>query len=118
VLDFSDRTFSIFFSQELNVDIDDPVYSKDGTSKLRRLKCYLRTVENDAAAQALQTLWDYREMRRQNGEDPVANAHGRFLQLLTRSAASPTMTPATSPSLPSTARSSGSCMPTYWRCRR
>lgn len=84
VLDFSDRTFAIFFSQELNVDIDDPVYTKDGTSKLRRLKCYLRTVENDAAAQALQALWDYREMRRRNGEERVANAHGRFLQLLAR----------------------------------
>ena len=83
VLDFSDRTFAIFFSQELNI-IDDPAYSKDGTSKLRRLKCYLRTVENDAAAEALQALWDYREMRRQNKEDRVTNAHGRFLQLLER----------------------------------
>lgn len=84
VLDFSDRTFAIFFSQELNVDIDDLTYSKDGTSKLRRLKCYLRTVENDAAAQALQALWDYREMRRQNGQERINNAHGRFLQLLER----------------------------------
>jgi hypothetical protein len=54
VLDFSDRTFAIFFSQELNIDIDDPVYSKDGGSKLKRLKCYLRTVEKGAAIQALQ----------------------------------------------------------------
>ena len=27
VLDFSDRTFAIFFAQELDVDIDDPIYS-------------------------------------------------------------------------------------------
>jgi hypothetical protein len=36
VLDFSNRTFAIFFAQELNVEIDDPVYAADGTSKLRR----------------------------------------------------------------------------------
>jgi hypothetical protein len=84
VLDFSDRTFAIFFSQELNVDIDDPAYYKDGSSKLRRLKCYLRTVENEAAAHALQALWDYREMRRKDSQERISNAHGRFLQLLER----------------------------------
>jgi hypothetical protein len=83
VLNFSDRTFAIFL-QELNVDIDDPIYSKDGTSKLWRLKCDLRTVENAAATEALKSLWDYRERRRQGREDRVANAHGRFLQLLQR----------------------------------
>src|SRR5262249_39772526 len=36
------------------------------------------------AAQALQALWDYREMCRQNAEERIANAHGRFLQLLAR----------------------------------
>jgi hypothetical protein len=84
VLDFSDKTFAIFFEQELNVDIDDPTYAKDGSSKLRRLKCYLRTVEDDDAMRALKALWDYREMRRQGKEDHVANAHGRLLQLLER----------------------------------
>jgi hypothetical protein len=37
VLDFSDRTFSIFFADELNVDIDDVAYQRNGTSKLNRL---------------------------------------------------------------------------------
>ena len=78
VLDFSDRTFAIFFSQELDVDIDDPAYAKEGTSKLRRLKCYLRTVDNDAATRALKALWDYRELRRQGAEDRVANAHSQL----------------------------------------
>ena len=50
-----------------------PCTPKDGTSKLRRLKCYLRTVENGACVSTLQALWDYREMRRQNGEERVAN---------------------------------------------
>jgi hypothetical protein len=86
VLDFSDRTFRNFFAQELDVDIDDPAYSKEGTSKLRRLKCYLRTVDSDAATRALNALWNYREMRRQREgrEECVRNAHGQLLQLLNR----------------------------------
>jgi hypothetical protein len=35
VLDFSDRTFSIFF-EELNIDIDDPRYAVNGGSKAKR----------------------------------------------------------------------------------
>jgi len=84
VLDFSDRTFAIFFKQELDVDIDDPAYAQDGASKLKRLKCYLRTVDNDAATRTLKTLWDYREMRRGGSPDRDTNAHGRLLQLLER----------------------------------
>jgi hypothetical protein len=86
VLDFSDRTFAMYFAQELDADIDDPIYAKDGTSKLRRLKCYLRTVQNDAAIRALNALWAYREMKRQRAgeEERIQNAHGQFLQLLNR----------------------------------
>jgi hypothetical protein len=84
VLDFSDRTFAIFFQQELDVDIDDPTYARDGGSKLRRLKCYLRTVDDDAATRALKALWEYREMRRHGAVDRVVNAHSRLLQVLER----------------------------------
>jgi len=40
VLDFSDRTFAMFFAEELNVDINDPAYATNGTSKLKRLRCF------------------------------------------------------------------------------
>jgi hypothetical protein len=33
VLNFSDRTFAQFFAEELNIDINDPVYSRNGGSK-------------------------------------------------------------------------------------
>ena len=33
VLNFSDRTMSQFFAEELNVDIDDPMYAVYGGSK-------------------------------------------------------------------------------------
>jgi hypothetical protein len=45
VLNFSDRTFAQFFAEELNVDINDPVYAKNGTSKAKRLRCFLQTVD-------------------------------------------------------------------------
>ena len=43
VLDFSNRTFSEFFNEELGVNIDDPRYDAEGTSKAKRLRYYLRT---------------------------------------------------------------------------
>lgn len=33
VLNFSNPTFSRFFADELNVDIDDPMYAEQGGSK-------------------------------------------------------------------------------------
>ena len=48
VLDFNDRTMAAFFAEEINVDIYDPVYQDQGTSKAKRLRCYLNKV--DAAA--------------------------------------------------------------------
>ena len=38
VLNFSDRTFAEFFAAELNVDIDDAVYAKNGGSKGKRMR--------------------------------------------------------------------------------
>ena len=33
ILDFSNRTLSAFFDEELNIDIDDKRYQEEGTSK-------------------------------------------------------------------------------------
>lgn len=86
VLDFSDRTMSSFFAEELNVDIDDPIYREEGTSKAKRLRCFLNKVDLKTTVKTLRALWDYREsIRKDNGRDEwVTNAEGRFLSLLTR----------------------------------
>ena len=86
VLDFSDRRFRDFFAEELNVDIDDPVYQRNGTSKLKRLRCYLKIVSNEAAVAALRALWNYREIRRNRDEtaEHLKNAEGQLHQLLER----------------------------------
>lgn len=92
VLNFSDRSMSGFFASELNIDIDDPVYRKDGTSKAKRLRCFLQSVDASEAVRVLRALWDYRQaIRTQNAVDEkVANAEGRFLELIARMQGLPT----------------------------
>jgi len=86
VLDFSDRTYSDLFSSELDVDIDDPVYAECGTSKGKRLRCFLQKIDNKTAIQTLQSLWEYRceLLARMRKDDPSPNAEGRFLSLIRR----------------------------------
>ena len=86
VLDFSDATFSEFFAVELDVDIDDPVYAEGGTSKGKRLRCFLSKVDNATVARTLQALSEYRRehLYSTGNEDPVANAEGRLLGIIQR----------------------------------
>lgn len=86
VLNFSDRTFAHFFAEELNIDIEDPVYARNGGSKAKRLRCFLQTVDKPIVVRTLKALWEYREALRQRSEqgDKVPNAHGHLLSLLNR----------------------------------
>jgi len=86
VLDFSDRTFTIFFADELNIDIDDPAFKVNGTSKAKRLRCFLQSVDKATVARSLNALWEYREaLRERSGKaETINNAHGKFLELLNR----------------------------------
>lgn len=86
VLNFSDRTFAQFFAEELNVDIDDPAYARNGTSKAKRLRCFLQTVDRPTVSRTLNALWDYRQaLRLRDGrEEQVANAHGQLLAIINR----------------------------------
>ena len=86
VLNFSNATYATFFAEELNVNIDDPKYSAEGSSKGKRLRYFLRTVDDALVVKTLKALWDYRDMLRvrTGDEEKLPNAHGRFLELLTR----------------------------------
>lgn len=86
VLNFSDRTMSQFFGEELNIDIDDPRYKLHGTSKAKRLRCLLQMVNTLTAVRTLNALWEYREAVRQSAgrDETVPNAHGRLLDLINR----------------------------------
>ena len=86
VLNFKDRTFAQFFAEELNVDINDLTYLKNGTSKGKRLKCFLQAVDKTSVVKTLYALWEYREiLRKRAGKaEEVANAHGQLLTLIAR----------------------------------
>lgn len=86
VLDFSDRTMSTFFAEELNVNIDDDAYREQGTSKAKRVRCYLNKVDLATSVKTLRALWAYREGVRKHHSraEWVPNAEGRFLSLLNR----------------------------------
>lgn len=86
VLNFSDRTFSEFFHEELQIDIDDPLYARNGGSKAKRLRCFLQTVDKPTVARALKALWAYREaLQQRSGQtDDVQNARTRFQSLINR----------------------------------
>lgn len=86
VLNFSDRTFSQFFAEELNYDIDDPAYTVNGRSKGKRLRCFLQTVNIPTVVRMIKALWEYREAVRARDHQPdtVENAEGRLLALINR----------------------------------
>lgn len=86
VLDFSDRTFRDFFADELNIDIDDSTYAREGTSKAKRLRCFLRSVDSSTVVRTLKALWEHREALRVRHarEEWVPNGQGLLLQLIDR----------------------------------
>jgi hypothetical protein len=61
VLDFSDRTFAMFFDDEFRIDIDDQKYQKRGTSKANRLRSFIDQEDEYIVAKVLRELWRHRE---------------------------------------------------------
>jgi hypothetical protein len=104
VLKFSDRTFAQFFDEELHIKIDDPRYSKNGTSKAKRLRCLLQMADKATVVRTLLALWEYREALRKREARPetLENPHGQLLALIGRLQASSTTLASTTK--PSTAR--------------
>lgn len=102
VLSFSDRTFALFFANELNIDIDRPQYAQSGNSKAKRLRCFLQTSDIPTVIRTLNALWEYREaLRQRNGQaETVDNAHGRLLALINKLSGGPSATPVVDPAAP------------------
>ena len=86
VLDFSDSSFSEFFSSELKINIDDPKYAANGGSKGKRLRYFLQTCDDQTSVRALAALWEHRGeyLARSGGKDPVVNAESRYRGLISR----------------------------------
>ncbi|AKF40333.1 TPA: restriction endonuclease [Yersinia enterocolitica] len=62
VLDFSDRTMRNFFEEELSIDIDDEIYQEDGSSKAKRLRCFIKKTDRESVLIVLDKLWNYRKV--------------------------------------------------------
>ncbi|MGE3509628.1 MAG: restriction endonuclease [Vicinamibacterales bacterium] len=86
VLDFTDRTFRAFLVEELGIDIDEPKYSQEGSSKAKRLRYFLKSCGPDLRVKTLCALWDYRETnrRRSGDEESVPNAETEFWAMVER----------------------------------
>ena len=84
VLDFSNRTFADFFVRELDIDIDAPRYATSGSSKAKRLLCFLEKVDDSTAARALRVLWEHREAMRRGEPDSYPRAAGQYAALIAK----------------------------------
>lgn len=86
VLHFSNRTFAEFFDQEMDIDIDDPRYDEEGTSKAKRLRFFLKTSDPQIRVRTLLALWNYRETNRRRNriEETIPDAEREFYSLVER----------------------------------
>jgi hypothetical protein len=87
VLDFSDRTISEFFEDEFGIDLEDPLFSANGSSKRNRLTTLIATEDAYTVAKVLRALWDRREglMRRSGAkkdEDAEKETTRVFLEIV------------------------------------
>jgi hypothetical protein len=106
VLKFSDPTFARFFDEELGVNIDDPKFAKNGTSKGRRLKHFLQISEVPLVVRTLNGLWEFRgALRMRSGAaESVPNAESRFADLIRRLQLEVTASPRPVPKPPTPSR--------------
>ncbi|WP_081620114.1 restriction endonuclease [Thioalkalivibrio sp. ALMg9] len=91
VLDFSNKTFSEFFFDELGIDIDNAHYCDIGNSKANRLRSYLRQASREDVLKVLGALWEYREVKRKRAGVKEGNPQyiAEFWQLIRRLGGTP-----------------------------
>jgi len=85
VLDFTDRTFAEFFEDELSVNIDNPKYHQNGTSKAKRLRAYLEIESEAIVAKALRALWEHRQAVRgpfDEKDEALRRQRERFFEIV------------------------------------
>lgn len=61
ILNFSDKTMREFFEEELSIDIDNDIYKDNGTSKAKRLRCFIKKSDREIVLAVLYKLWAYRK---------------------------------------------------------
>lgn len=81
VLNFTDRTFSEFFN-ELNVNIDDPKYSFNGSSKMKRLRAFWQIENDNKVGEVLEGLIRYADAITKIDQEDKAKARNIINRLL------------------------------------
>jgi hypothetical protein len=86
VLDFSNQTYSEFFKDELQININDDRYCDIGTSKGKRLRSFLKQSGPSDVLRVLNSLWEYRETKRKRAgkEEEKPELVSDFSDLLVR----------------------------------
>jgi hypothetical protein len=59
-LDFTDRTFTEFFEEEIEIEIYQDRYSFNGTSKAKHVRAFIELEDSYTASNFLRKLWDYK----------------------------------------------------------
>ncbi len=60
IMDFSNKTLTEFFDDELNIDINHQEFLEDGPSKAKRVRCLLRKSDRPTVLRVLAALWQYK----------------------------------------------------------
>lgn len=86
MLEFTNRTFSDFFTHELGVDIYAERYGVDGPSKAKRLRRFLQGADQPTLVRTLNALWEYREVHHERSTmaETIPRARQRFEQVVER----------------------------------
>ena len=87
VLDFSDRTFAAFFSEELSINIDESRYAGEGTSKAKLLRGLFEDARSShESSHAVGALGIPREAnrRRNRADEVIPGAEAEFSAMIER----------------------------------
>ena len=86
LLGFNKRTFTEFFRDKLNVDIDEPRFCVSGTSEQKRFGFYLLSSSPVVAAKTIEVFWEFRynNLERFGEDEPYPESIQEITQLVDR----------------------------------
>lgn len=84
VLDFTDASFNQFVKAAFDIDVTAWIYTRDGTSKAKRFRAFIRAVVPGAQAEILRKFWTYRQRRAETYPPLRSGVERQFLEMVAR----------------------------------
>ncbi len=84
VLDFSDRTMTKFFEDELGIEIYDEKYSFNGTSKAKHVRAFIEVEDGYIVGQLFRKFWDHRNSYGERSEEDLSRDQKILFDLIAR----------------------------------